>query len=75
MVAITTLIPTPLTALSVYFVAPLFPGFLLSAALGPKNGPPIGWTWVMMASIAPVLSGSIIYGLIVYLLLRLIKNN
>jgi hypothetical protein len=73
-VAITTIVPTRLRALSVYLVAPLFPGFLLSEAI-PIHGPPVGYRFLIMWYIAPVLSGSLVYGLLVYLILRLRKMN
>ena len=69
-VVIATVIATPLRAVSVYFVAPLFPGFLLSKAIR-LNGPPLGWTFVIIWSIASVLSGRIVYGSLLYLMLRL----
>ncbi len=62
---------TPLGIVSNYLVAPLFPGFLVSQAFPHTNGPPLGMRWLLIASVAPVLFGSLIYGLIVYLILRL----
>ena len=65
---------TPLKALSAYFAGPLLPGFLILETL-PQQGPPIGWGWVIVAGIPPIISGSIIYGLIVYLFLRVLGKT
>jgi hypothetical protein len=72
-IAFAIFFPTPLGVVSGYLSAPLFPGFLLSQTFS-TNGPPIGMRWIILASIAPILSGSLVYGFIVYLILRLRKE-
>ena len=73
-VLIVNMSSTPLKALSAYFAVPLLPGVLLSKILT-QQGPPIGWRWLLIASIPPIISGSIIYGLIVYLFLRMLGKT
>jgi hypothetical protein len=60
----------PFGVLTDYIEAPLLPGILISQAL-PINGPPVGMIFLIIASIPPLLSGGLVYGFIVYLILRL----
>jgi hypothetical protein len=60
----------PFGILTDYLEAPLLPGILMSQAF-PINGPPVGIIFLVIASIPPFLSGGLVYGFIVYLILRL----
>ena len=64
----------PFGVLTDYIEAPLLPGFLMLQAF-PSNGPPVGMIFLIIVGIPPILSGGLVYGFIVYLILRLQKNG
>ena len=69
---IDTVIPPHSRTLLTYLITPLVPGFLLIHALAlPMNGPPVGIIFLIIWGFLPIVSGSLVYGFLVYLILRL----
>lgn len=60
----------PFGVLTEYLEVPLLPGMLISRTI-PVNGPPVGMIILVIFAIPPLISGFLVYGLIVYIILRL----
>lgn len=61
----------PFGVLTDYLEVPLLLGSLLSHELFRLNGPPVGIIFLVIFAIPPLISGCLVYGFIVYVILRL----